>query len=124
MQRSTAMPTHEAAATHPIRLVQRLRNKAIALQKLHDRERRRMREEIGRVPGLMALLMKSRNGNGWTADERAALRTQLGSMRRLGLYVATIMVPGTVLTLPLIAWWLDRRHTRRLAMLDVRGTDR
>jgi hypothetical protein len=40
-------------------------------------------------------------------------RRRLHSMRRLGLYVAVMLIPGTALTLPLLAWWLDRRHTRR-----------
>src|SRR3972149_4216337 len=97
-----------------IRLLRRLQNKGVALRKLHDRERRRLREEFRRVPGLMALLMKPRNGRPWSTTERDALRTQLHSMRRLGLYVATMLIPGTAITLPLLAWWLDRRHARRL----------
>lgn len=62
----------------------------------------------------MALLMKPRNGWAWNAEEREALRTQLRSMRRLWLYIGTMLVPGTAITLPLLAWWLDRRHTRRI----------
>lgn len=98
----------------PIRFARRLRTKAIALQKLHDRERRRARMEIEKVPGLMALLMKSRNGGAWTRADRTALHVRLRSMRRRSLYIATIVIPGTAVTLPLLAWWLDRRHTRRL----------
>ena len=110
MPKIFSSPSRTARPTH---LLHRLQNKGVALRKLHDRERRRLRQEVSRVPGLMALLMRSRNGRPWTAAERDALRRQLRSMRRLGLYVAVMLIPGTALTLPLLAWWLDRRHTRR-----------
>ena len=99
--------------------LRRLQNKGVALRRLHDRERRRLREALNRVPGLMALLMKPRNGQRWTAAERETLRAQLRSVRRMGLYIAVLVIPGTVLTLPLLAWWLDRRHTQRIPV----GTD-
>jgi hypothetical protein len=110
MPKMFSSPSRTARRAH---LLHRLQNKSVALRKLHDRERRRLRQEVSRVPGLMALLMRSRNGRPWTSAERDALRTQLRSMRRLGLYVAVMLIPGTALTLPLLAWWLDRRHTRR-----------
>lgn len=102
------------STARPVHLLRRLQNKGIALRKLHDRERRRLRQEVSRVPGLMAMLMKPRNGRRWTPAERETLRQQLYSMRRLGLYVVVMLIPGTALTLPLLAWWLDRRHTRRV----------
>ncbi len=85
-----------------------------AARLLHQREKNRIREEIARVPGLMALLMKPRNGQKWTRAERAQLRSQLRGLSRLGLYLTTAALPGTSLTLPLLAWWLDRRRRRRL----------
>jgi hypothetical protein len=101
-------------------LLRRLQNKGIALRRLHDRERRRLREALDRVPGLMALLMKPRNGQPRTPTECDTLRAQLRSIRRMGLYIAVLVIPGTALTLPLLAWWLDRRHTRRIPTV---GTD-
>ena len=85
-----------------------------AVRQLHQREKNRIREEIARVPGLMALLMKPRNGQKWTRAERAQLRSQLRGLSRLGLYLTSAALPGTSLTLPLLAWWLDRRRRRRL----------
>lgn len=84
-----------------------------AARRLHEREKSRIRGEIAQVPGLMALLMKPRNGQKWTRAERAELRSQLRRLSRLGLYLATAALPGTSLTLPLLAWWLDRRQRRR-----------
>lgn len=104
-------------------LLQRLHNKGIALRRLHDRERRRLRAELAQVPGLMALLMKRRNGQRWTPAERESLRARLASKRRLGLYIAIMLIPGTAVTLPLLTWWLDRRHRRRrIRKRDPLGT--
>lgn len=84
-----------------------------AARKLHEREKSRIRDEIAQVPGLMALLMKPRNGQKWTRADRTELRSQLRRLSRLGLYLMTAAIPGTGLTLPLLAWWLDRRQRRR-----------
>lgn len=86
-----------------------------AARTLQEREKSRIRGEIAQVPGLMALLMKPRNGQKWTPAERAELRAQLRRLSRLGLYLATAALPGTSLTLPLLAWWLDQRRRRREA---------
>jgi hypothetical protein len=80
---------------------------------LCEREKSRIRGEIAQVPGLMALLMKPRNGQEWTRAEYAELRAQLRRLSRLGLYLTSTALPGTGLTLPLLAWWLDRRQRRR-----------
>ncbi len=82
---------------------------------LHERERLRIRAEILRIPGLMGLLMKPRNGERWSTQDHQQLRAQLRGLGRLGLYVMTMAIPGTALTLPLLAWWLDRRSQRRTA---------
>ena len=84
-----------------------------AARLLHEREKLRIREEIAQVPGLMALLMKPRNGQKWSSTDRAELRAQIRRLSRLGLYLATAVIPGTSVTLPLLAWWLDRRQGRR-----------
>lgn len=84
-----------------------------AARLLQQREKIRIREEIAQVPGLMALLMKPRNGQKWSKTDRAELSSQLRRLSRLGLYLATAVIPGTSLTLPLLAWWLDRRHGKR-----------
>ena len=84
-----------------------------AARMLHAREKSRLREEIAQIPGLMALLMKPRNGLKWTKVERKQLRTQLRGLSRLSLYLAMAALPFTTLTLPLVAWWLDQRQQKR-----------
>ena len=82
-----------------------------------------VRKDIQDIPGLMALLMKPRNGSRWTPAERAELVGQLRGISRLGLFLALAIVPGTAVALPLLAWWLDRRRTQVPRVADRRATD-
>ncbi len=77
------------------------------------RERDYILREVLKARGLMPLLMKQRNGLHWSADERRELRDRLGALTHLSPYLLALAVPGSVLTLPLLAWWLDRRRGRR-----------
>jgi len=76
-------------------------------------ERDRLRAELLQMPGLFALLMKPRNGMSWNMDERMLLRARLHSLSHLSLYLALLVLPGTTLLLPFLAWWLDRRRRQR-----------
>lgn len=77
------------------------------------RERGVMLAEILKVKGLMPLLMKQRNGQRWSSEERRLLREQMRAVTRLSPYLFTLAVPGSLLILPMLAWWLDRRRGRR-----------
>ena len=103
----------------------RLRRFVRHARELNGRERARIRAEVARIPGLMSLLMKPRNGERWTAEERRALHEQMRGLGMLGLYLGTLAVPGTILTLPLLAWYLDRRveRRRRVASVNRTGTE-
>jgi hypothetical protein len=77
------------------------------------RERRLIIGELSKIRGLMPLLMKPRNGLRWTAEERAELHAQLRALMHLSPYLALLALPGSLLLLPLLAWWLDRRRVVR-----------
>lgn len=77
------------------------------------REARRVILELIEVRGLMPLLMKHRNGGVWSDEERAELLRQLRRLSRLSPYLLLLLLPGSVLFLPIYAWWLDRRRNRR-----------
>jgi len=81
-----------------------------------DRERRVVLEELAKIRGLMPLLMKRRNRGRWSNEELAELRQQLERLRTLSPYLAVLVLPGGFALLPLLAWWLDRRRTRREAL--------
>lgn len=79
------------------------------------REQREVRAEIGRIHGLMPLLMKHRNGSPWSPQERRDLHEQLRALAHVSPYLLVFLLPGSFLALPLLAWWLDRRRQQRLA---------
>ncbi|MBI4989218.1 MAG: hypothetical protein HZC23_10395 [Rhodocyclales bacterium] len=77
------------------------------------RERDYLLGEVLKARGLMPLLMKQRNGSRWTADERRELRDRLNALSQISPYLVALAVPGSMLMLPLLAWWLDRRRGAR-----------
>lgn len=76
------------------------------------REKNIIVAEMVKVRGLMPLLMKHRNGGNWTAQERAELQDQLRAMAHLSPYMVVLVLPGSFMVLPVLAWWLDRRRGR------------
>ncbi len=80
-----------------------------------NRERRQLLGEMAKVRGLIPLLMKSRNGARWSASERADLHTQLRALAHLSPYLVLMVLPGSFVALPVLAWWLDRRRQDRRA---------
>jgi len=105
--------TADAVPANGARIVPGFRRLVRTTRMLHEREKTRIREEIAQIPGLMVLLMKPRNGLRWTRGERLELRTQLRRLSRLSIYLAIAVLPFTSLTLPFVAWWLDRRQGKR-----------
>ena len=77
-----------------------------------QRERQRIRAELG-AQGLLPLLMKARNGARWTADERIQLWHHLRQLASLSPYLIVLLAPGSMVLLPIVAWWLDRRRLLR-----------
>jgi hypothetical protein len=77
------------------------------------RQARRVLAELIATRGIMPLLMKVRNGGHWTADEKLELIRHLRRMVRLSPYLIALLLPGSILFLPIYAWWLDRRRVRR-----------
>jgi hypothetical protein len=80
---------------------------------LEERERKRLLAEAVQIKGLMPLLMKRRNGQRWTREDRAELRVHFRRLSELSPYLVVVVLPGAPLTLPLLAWWLDRRRQNR-----------
>ena len=81
---------------------------------LAERERKHLLAELSRVRGLMPLLMKPRNKQKWTPQDRAELRAHFKRLSNLSPYFVAVVMPGGFLVLPALTWWLDRRRNRRL----------
>jgi len=76
------------------------------------REREFLIREMLQVKGLMPLLMKRRNKQRWTAEDKAQLGAYLRQLSYISPYLAVLVLPGGLLMLPALAWWLDRRRNR------------
>ncbi len=103
----------------PRTIVGRVGAKSVAVfrsvRQLTEREKRHLLQEILQVRGLMPLLMKQRNRGRWTPEDRAELRVHLRRLSNLSPYLVVLALPGSVLLLPALAWWLDRRRNRTRA---------
>ena len=79
----------------------------------NSREKRRLRDELALIKGAWPLLMKQRNGGQWTPEEKAQLKTMVRSASSVSPYLFIWAVPGSVILLPLLAWFLDRQRKSR-----------
>ncbi len=86
-----------------------------SLRDLTEREKQFLREEIQLISGLMPLLMKPRNQMHWSREDKALLANHLRRLSRLSPYLTVLVLPGGLLMLPALAWWLDRRRNRNRA---------
>jgi hypothetical protein len=75
-----------------------------------DRERQHMLSQFAQVSGLMPLLMKPRNKQRWTEEDKRELVAHLKRLSHLSPYIAVVILPGGFAMLPVLAWWLDRRR--------------
>lgn len=80
---------------------------------LTEREKKHLLQEIVQVRGLMPLLMKPRNKQMWTPEDKAELQVHLRRLSSLSPYLIVLALPGSFLLLPALAWWLDRRRNRQ-----------
>ena len=62
--------------------------------------------------GAWPLLMKQRNGGKWTPEDKDQLRLMLHSASSVSPYLAIWALPGSLLLLPFLAWYLDRRRRK------------
>ena len=89
----------------PIAFVRSVRN-------LTAREKQFLLAEMVKVRGLMPLLMKPRNKQRWTTEDKTELVIHLRRLSDLSPYLVVLVMPGGFFMLPALAWWLDRRRNR------------
>ena len=80
-----------------------------------DREKKYLGEELARTQKIMPLLMKPRNKQRWTAEDKAELKIHIQRLSRISPYLVVLVMPGGFFMLPALAWWLDRRRSRKRA---------
>ena len=79
----------------------------------NSREKRRLRDELAMMKGAWPLLMKQRNGGTWSMADKARLKSMVRSASSVSPYLFIWAVPGSMLLLPLLAWFLDRQRKQR-----------
>ena len=89
------------------------------VMELAERERRFLVAEMVKTKGLLPVLMKRRNKQRWTPEDRAEIRAHLERLSRLSPYLVVVVMPGGFAILPALAWWLDRRRQRRARALQA-----
>jgi hypothetical protein len=90
-----------------------------ALRELTAREKEFLLAEILQVKGLMPLLMKPRNRQRWSPEDKREIARHLRRLSRISPYLVVLAMPGGLVLLPLLAWWLDRRRGRARASPSV-----
>lgn len=84
-----------------------------SMRELTTRERQHLTRELGQARGLMPLLMKPRNKQRWTPEDKMELVHHVRRLSYISPYLVVLAMPGGMLMLPALAWWLDRRRNRR-----------
>jgi len=83
----------------------------------NSREKRRLQDELALMKGAWPLLMKQRRGGKWTPEEKARLKDMVRSASSVSPYLFIWALPGSVVLLPFLAWFLDRQRKHRLRKL-------
>ncbi len=79
----------------------------------NNREKNRLRHELGKIKGAIPLLMKPRNGVKWSAQDRRELQQMLRAASSVYPYLIIWALPGSLVLLPFLAWHLDARRKDR-----------
>ena len=90
-----------------------------SVRELTAREKKFLLNEMLQVRGLMPLLMKPRNKQRWTPEDKQQLGIHLRRISHISPYLVVLAMPGGLLMLPALAWWLDRRRNRGRAGTPV-----
>ena len=84
------------------------------VMEMMDRERKYVLGEVVQITGLMPLLMKPRNHQSWTPEDKHQIVTHLRRLSMVSPYLVVMVMPGSFIVLPALAWWLDRRRQNSL----------
>jgi hypothetical protein len=84
------------------------------VMEMMDRERKYVPAEVVQITGLMPLVIKPRNHQQWTPEEKRQIAGHLRPLAMVSPYLVVMVVPGSFIVLPVLAWWLDRRRQNSL----------
>ncbi len=76
----------------------------------NSREKSRFKREMATIRGSVVWLVRQRRQGQWTAHERAHLRAMMRTASSVSPYLVIWVVPGSLLLLPFLAWFIDHRR--------------
>ena len=79
----------------------------------NHREKTRLKREMATMKGSVVWMVQQRRQGQWTAAERSHLREVMRSASSVSPYLFIWVIPGSMLVLPFMAWFLDRQRKRR-----------
>ena len=79
----------------------------------NSREKTRLKREMATMKGSVGWMVQQRRKGQWTAAERSHLREVMRSASSVSPYLFIWVIPGSMLVLPFMAWFLDRQRKRR-----------
>ena len=82
----------------------------------NHREKHRFRDELVHIKGAWPLLMKQRKGGTWTPEDKVRLKAMVRSASSVSPYLFIWAVPGSMVLLPFLAWFLDRQRKKKRAV--------
>jgi hypothetical protein len=84
------------------------------VMEMMERERKYVLGEVVQIADLMPLLMKPRNHQSWTPEDKLQIVSHLRRLSMVSPYLVVMVMPGSFIVLPALAWWLDRRRQNDL----------
>ena len=85
----------------------------------NTREKTRFRSELATMKGSVVWLIRQRRQGAWSSTERAHLRDVMRSASSVSPYLFIWVIPGSLVLLPFLAWFLDRRRRRPERLKDT-----
>jgi hypothetical protein len=79
----------------------------------NSREKTRLRSEMAVMKGSVVWLVRQRRQGQWSAQEREHLRQVMRSASSVSPYLIIWVIPGSMLLLPFMAWFIDSRRKGR-----------
>lgn len=76
----------------------------------NHREKTRLKRELATLKGSVVWLVRQRRQGNWTAHEREHLRSVMRTASSVSPYLLIWVVPGSMLLLPFLAWFIDHRR--------------
>ena len=85
----------------------------------NHREKNRLRREMATMKGSVVWLLRQRRQGQWSLDERTRLREVMRSASAVSPYLIIWAIPGSLLLLPFLAWFIDHRRQRSNSTLPA-----